>query len=59
MNAKQISPSNNEYFCKYIYDILKTDSQDIVKNNKSKGNEEHIVKYKYVVCNIDYRNALN
>ena len=54
-----ISPSKNEYIDKYLQYVLSPDSQDIVKNNYPRWNEEQINKYQCVLRNIDYKNPLN
>ena len=58
-NETKISSNNNEYFDKYLQYVLTTESQDKTKNNSTYDDHENIDKYKCVICNIDYKNALN
>ena len=58
-NETKISPNNNEYFNKYLQYVLTKDTQYTTKNNSQQDDQEHIDKYKCVICNINYKNALN
>ena len=54
-----IATDNDEYFDKYLQYIITTESHDAKEYDDSSNNEEQINKYRCVVYNINYKNALN
>ena len=50
----KISSNNKEYLSKYVQYILTTDTPDVTNNSPNEENE-HIDRYKCVLCNMDYK----